>query len=445
MNTILWKYFLKSRMARLSALILLGFGGLSLIFGKHLITQKAQVNSHVAVLQQQVIDQNTAIDEAGLLLYYLRFLVEHRLPPIAVLNIGQSDVIPQLKFIKILGFENQKYDADLINPTHLQLGTLDLSFVILYIFPLVIIALMYHLISEEQEKKRWDLIRTQGLHPRKYLHTATAIRLIFCLLLLGILLGVASIWLSIPVDKDFWSFTSLSIVYLLFWFALSFAMVSFQKSSHVNLLSLLSAWLIGLVLLPAAFNSYINHKYPIPEAYTGMIKQRDSYHTKWDGNKKATLSRFYQIYPQFESYGYPPEQGFNWLWYYAMQHMGDDESKFESQLIEKQIQARETKSKQLAYFFPPLHTQLGLNSVAQTDISSYLWFQQKSEAYHEELRMQFYPLIFDNRSVKEMDWTRYNRSFSVESAAVSIQFGGPIWLWIIALWILGWWQLRLRD
>lgn len=213
----------------------------------------------------------------------------------------------------------------------------------------------------------------------------------------------------------------------------------------VNLLSLLSAWLIGLVLLPAVFNSYINHEYPIPEAYTGMIKQRDSYHTKWDSNKRPTLSRFYQIYPKFESYGYPPEQGFNWLWYYAMQHMGDDESKLESQRIEKQIQAREIQSKQLAYFLPTVHTQLGLNTIAQTDMSSYLWFQQKSEAYHEELRMQFYPLIFDNRSVKKMDWTRYNRSFSVKSEAVSMQFGGPIWLWIIALCILGWWQLRLRN
>ena len=94
-----------------------------------------------------------------------------------------------------------------------------------------------------------------------------------------------------------------------------------------------------------------------------------------------------------------------------MQHMGDDESKLESQRIEKQIQAQEMQSKQLAYFLPPVHTQLGLNAITQTDMSSYLWFQQKSEAFHEELRMQFYPLIFDNRSVKEMDWTRYNRSF----------------------------------
>lgn len=123
-------------MARLSALILLGFGGLSLIFGKHLITQKAQVNSHVAVLQQQIIDQNTAIDEAGLLLYYLRFLVEHRLPPIAVLSIGQSDIIPQLKFIKILGFENQKYDADLINPTHFTIGNSRFEFCDSVYFPI---------------------------------------------------------------------------------------------------------------------------------------------------------------------------------------------------------------------------------------------------------------------------------------------------------------------
>ena len=74
-----------------------------------------------------------------------------------------------------------------------------------------------------------------------------------------------------------------------------------------------------------------------------------------------------------------------------------------------------------------------------------MWFQQKSEAYHEELRLQFYPLIFDNRSVHEMDWTQYNRSFTVDPKAIPIQLGGVIWLWIIALWILGLWQLRLGD
>ena len=44
---------------------------------------------------------------------------------------------------------------------------------------------------------------------------------------------------------------------------------------------------------------------------------------------KTTIEKFYKHYPQFSSFGYPKES-FNWLWYYAMQQMGDDESKAQS-------------------------------------------------------------------------------------------------------------------
>ena len=64
-----------------------------------------------------------------------------------------------------------------------------------------------------------------------------------------------------------------------------------------------------------------------------MIKQRDGYHQKWDTNKRETLVKFYARYPQFESYGFPPEEGFNWMWYYAMQHLGDEESSEESLMM----------------------------------------------------------------------------------------------------------------
>ena len=48
----------------------------------------------------------------------------------------------------IRALEGQKYDANLTNPANLLLGNLDFSFVLIYLFPLLIIAFTYNIIAE---------------------------------------------------------------------------------------------------------------------------------------------------------------------------------------------------------------------------------------------------------------------------------------------------------
>ena len=135
--------------------------------------------------------------------------------------------------------------------------------------------------------------------------------------------------------------------------------VCFKKASGFNALLLLSVWLVLLVLLPAGVNAYIATKYPFPEAMSTAIAQRDGYHVKWDTDKRETIEKFYQHYPQFERYGYPTE-GFNWLWYYAMQQMGDDDSQDEQTALADKIRARELNSVLISSFIPNLYLQLPL-------------------------------------------------------------------------------------
>ena len=75
-------------------------------------------------------------DDLGLLLYYLKFSLVKEQNPLAALSIGQNDINPSIQSVKILTLEGQKYDTDLVNPTKLLYGNLDLSFILVYIFPL---------------------------------------------------------------------------------------------------------------------------------------------------------------------------------------------------------------------------------------------------------------------------------------------------------------------
>ena len=85
----------------------------------------------------------------GLLLYYVKFSLVNKTFPINSLAIGQRDVNPSIQSVTIRGLEGQKYDSELNNPSNLLLGNLDFSFVLIYLFPLLIIAFTYNIVSEE--------------------------------------------------------------------------------------------------------------------------------------------------------------------------------------------------------------------------------------------------------------------------------------------------------
>ena len=131
-------------------------------------------------------------------------------------------------------------------------------------------------------------------------------------------------------------------------------------------------WLVLIILIPAGINAYITSRYPVPEALSTAIAQRDGYHVKWDTDKRATIEKFYQHYPQFKKYGFPTG-GFNWLWYYAMQQMGDDDSKDERNALTKKIKLREKTSSVVASVLPNMHMQLVFNQLAGTSMSCLLY------------------------------------------------------------------------
>lgn len=100
-----------------------------------------------------------------------------------------------------------------------------------------------------------------------------------------ILMILAFIILDLSFNTIFFGFVSVSLFYLSFWFALSFWIVSMKKNSSINAASLLSLWIVLIIVLPALLNNFIINRYPLPEALDTVIEQREGYHAKWDTDK----------------------------------------------------------------------------------------------------------------------------------------------------------------
>ncbi|KAA2218688.1 DUF3526 domain-containing protein [Maribacter flavus] len=420
MYKLLFKSFFRTKIFLVSLVLLLVVGVISIFIGKQYLVKQEKAIVAAEHFQEQSIKNNVEyhMDDLGLVLYYLRFTLMKKPVNMSAISIGQSDVNPLMQAVTIRNLEGQKHDTDFENPSLLMSGNLDLGFVIIYLFPLVLIAMTFNLYSEEKELGTWRILSAQTAGKMGFLLKKMGIRIGFVFAILFLLLALAAIILQIPLDANFWALGFQSLLYVLFWSALCLFVVSFQRSSSVNALSLISIWVVLTVLLPAMVNNYVLNKYQVPEALEAMIEQRDGYHEKWDLEKDITMDPFFKVYPQYSNYSVPDDK-FSWIWYYGMQHMGDMESHESSQEMREKILLRNKVSETVALFVPTMHAQLSFNKLAGTDMVSHQEFLDALTQFHEKLRVGFYTDIFDEKSANTIDWTKYeakfyelNRSFS---------------------------------
>jgi ABC-2 type transport system permease protein len=410
MYALLIKQFIRSRPALAALILLLTLGITAILIGKQFLSKQEETIARVTEHQRMHIERNVAAnDEMGLLMYYLKFALISKPDKLAAISIGQRDINPGIQSVTIRTLEAQKYDTDLTNPVQLQSGNLDLGFVIIYLFPLVIIAFTFNLFSEDNESGTWKLVTVQSRSAFRFLLTKYSVRALFIYGLLIALFSIAVLVLSLPLNESFVALVVLSFLYITFWFSLSFWLSMFKRSSGFNVLTLLTVWVVLTVLLPASVNNLVASAFPVPEALSTMIKQRDGYHKKWDIDKKITMDKFYAHYPQFKKHGVPDENF--WLWYYAMQQMGDDESVNESKAMREKLLQREATSRSIAFAIPTMHAQLCMNDLAQTSLVDYLSLLDSAGNFHERTRLYFYPKIFENESTKTEDWTKFTPEF----------------------------------
>ena len=446
MKTLLLKNFLRSKILMTGLLILFVAGIISLHIGKLFLNKNKEITEKTAYFQQQSIDRNIEFNpqNIGLLLYYIRFGLVNEMPNLIGLSIGQRDINPSIQSVTIRNLEEQKYSTDFINPMYQMLGNMDFSFVLIYFFPLIIIAFCFNLISEEKEGGTWSLVCSQTKNPIKMLRFKILIRYFGILIVLILLLLIAKYYLKIPFNKSYLAYLISSILYISFWFSLVWLIISFQKNSSQNALFLLFSWVMFTIIIPAGINAIKVNLYPIPEAFSIVLESRDGYHNKWDEPKEPTIKKFYQHYPQFSQFKHPKDKDYSWLWYYAMQQMGDDEAAKNLAKFKEKLKKRSILSNNAGLFFPSIHTQLIFNNLCFSDMDNYLNFIENLENFHEKKRLYFYPKIFNNEAVNNENWKKFKLEFYQENQIINwIKLLFPTFILIIICLI--WSSLKFKK
>lgn len=319
----------------------------------------------------------------------------------ASIAIGQSDVVPSYLKVQWKPMVKQSNTEEIENPQNLEAGAFDLSFIIVYLFPLLIIALSYNILSSERENGTQALLLSQPVSVREFVAGKILLRGV---LIVGLAVGISIIGLLISnpdiiSSGELWRIMTLAValtVYGVFWFGLTVLVNAFGKNSATNAMVLMATW-IGLVLvLPSALNLAAKSIYPLPSRIEMVqaMRQADEQaqaESKFDRAYRADLLRkgeeaaleassadFYKkvlpVEKRSEEISFPI---FN---------------KFEQQRLNQQQLAERMK-----YLSPAAIIQIAMSELANHSAQNFNDFNNQVKAYHEVWRNYFFPIVMEGR------------------------------------------------
>ena len=340
--------------------------------------------------------------EAGELLYYLAFPAPQPPSGLSALASGRTEVEAASLRIRLLALEGQLYEQETLNPRLAAAGDLDLSFILIVLLPLFVIAVTYDIVSGERERGTWQMARLFARRRRLFAVKVGA-RVILAAGLVTALALIGAFLAGIDADGSAGWAAALIALHTLFWFALCLGVAAWRRSSTTNAMILVGVWVMFTFLAPAVLSLTNAILHPVPEALELTVRQRQGYHEAWDLPKAATMDGFFEDYPQWSDRTVPEDE-FTWAWYYAMNHRGDRAARDSARAYRDTLARRDEWAHRWSLLVPPLAAQIALDRLSHTDLGTQLAYQAAVRRYHERLKAHFQPLLFAAAPNGEVDW-----------------------------------------
>ncbi len=411
---LIWKFealgFLRSRLFQVAFGLMAAIGIYALFYGKAEIDRQREVLSEIrrdeaAKMQtlQSGITGDTLPNVIGNRTYRL---VDNPPSDWASLALGSRDIFPYYLYVRYWSLSRQLLTAEMANPEKLLIGNLDLAFVLIYLFPLFIIAISYNLMSAEREAGTLPLLLSNPISERQISYYKIAFRwlITFGMAFLLVILGL--VICSIPPGPQLFWWLMATALYITFWYGVVLVVSNLRRGSSFNSLSLLGAWIVIVVLLPALINLYLASAYASPPRNDLTQAIRHEYEEIWDNydNKAyrfASMQKLAEQYPTYRS-----DTSYNWADKFMLAEFEFYDERI-APIFKKYGQLKEDRqsiSESLGAFSAAVAAQNYYNSLARTDLDAHSNFLENTNTFHADLKKFFYTKIYSNTPFRKSDF-----------------------------------------
>lgn len=313
--------------------------------------------------------------------------------PLAILSSGQSDVYPYYYKVTLSKKQALYHNEEPENPQILFNGRFDVSFVIIFLLPLLIIGFTYNVYASEKEGGTLLLLMAQntpvqGLIACRFLFRYLLFNVFFTLLLVtGLLLFNGKL---VAAGTQFLTIVGLTWLYTALWFSLSYWVNSFKKSSGFSATALTGAWLLLVLVVPSLISAVTDAVHPLPSRLALITQTRavsDSI-----AKNKTVYSRFLEEHPEFKPAAADPKDRNPATLRSRIEvemAMEGEKAKFAAVIAE-----REALVNRYRFFSPAIFVQQNLNEAVGTNDETYAAFDKNVVAFQQSFRAYFAPLVY---------------------------------------------------
>lgn len=199
----------------------------------------------------------------------------------SALAVGQADLQPAYVRVRAESMQSASTAVKIEHPARLAAGRFDLGFFVVYLWPLILLALCTSVLTQDRESHRLRALQLQGVRQGPMLAAQAMARTLCASALL--LMFIAAVALLVgAVAPDAAGLSALAIwggivlLYSAFWGAVAIAVCAVCGNRMMAAFAGFGVWLALAVMLPAAFTAAIQLAAPIPERERYVQAMRDA-------------------------------------------------------------------------------------------------------------------------------------------------------------------------
>lgn len=323
------------------------------------------------------------------------------LPPNALgaVSLGQRDLLPHTIWITTEARLSEAGSDDGGSLNRRVTGAFDLAFVVVFLLPLVVIALCFDVLAAERERGTLALVLSQPVGLGTFVFAKALLR---GLVLLGVVLVAALVVPLALVDAPFdiqgassvALYAALLVAYTAFWVCLCACVNAYGTSSAGNALSLVSVWLLLVVVVPGLASAGADTLYPSPSRVELVNRAREVAREveaevsaiEGDHGQPAaaagdTAVRAARVQTELEHRVEPVMDAFR-----------------------AQLSRQQALVDRLRFLSPAIVAYEGLNDVAGTGVTRHQHFSRAVERYHDEYKRFFFERMEQRQKLTAADY-----------------------------------------
>lgn len=327
--------------------------------------------------------------------------------PAAALAVGMADLQGYWAEVSIYSLPSKPFrNYELGSPLNRLSGSFDPAFVLVFLFPLLLLALTYDLVSGDREKGILALAAAQGaslgtlvvgkLLARAALSVGAA--LAFSWLALLLLTGAAR-----PSLEALLLWSAVLVAYAAFWLGLAFLVATRGRSSSSNALVLGGIWLLLAIVAPMVLHLAAAWRHQLPSRHELIVREREA-ETAGLREQAKLLEKFALDHPELM----PADQPVDWTSfatsYYASRQDLEKRLAPIAAEFDQKLAARQELAGRYRFLSPAIVVYEAVLDLAGTGSRRHRAFLDQLSAFLADWRALFVPKTFSGQPMALVDF-----------------------------------------